>query len=108
MAAYLSNRACWGFYFLIVIAICVSGIGYFGGVAVSETPPMVDFVTENGRVVFTVDQIVRGEEVFHLHPHRWSVVNNTIVVKNLCDLNRVFIKDRTDSKLSSEWWQYDT
>ena len=66
MAAYLSNRACWGFCFLIVIAVCVSSICYFGGVAVSETPPMVDFVNENGKVIFTHDQIVRGEGVFHL------------------------------------------
>ena len=51
---------------MIVVAICVSGIGYFGGVAVSETPPMVDFVSENGKVIFTRDQIVRGEEVLHL------------------------------------------
>ncbi len=52
--------------FLIVIAVCVSGIGYFDGVAVSEVPPLVDFVSGNGRTFFTADMITRGEEVFHL------------------------------------------
>ena len=47
-------------------AVCVSGIGYFGGVAVSEVPPLVDFVFENGRTIFTADMITRGGKVFHL------------------------------------------
>ena len=42
------------------------GVGHFGGAAVSETLPPVDFVSENGEVIFTRDQIVRGEEVLHL------------------------------------------
>ena len=41
----------------IVIAACVSGIGYFDGAAVSEVPPLVDFCFES-----------KGARL--LHPHR--------------------------------------
>ncbi len=51
---------------MIVIAVYVSGIDYFGGVPVSEVPPLVDFVSENGRTIFTPDMITRSGEVFHL------------------------------------------
>ena len=34
--------------------------------AVSEVPPLVDFVFENGRTIFTADMITRGGKVFHL------------------------------------------
>ncbi len=47
------------------------GVGHFVGVAVSETLPPVDFVSENGEVIFTCDQIVRGEEVLHLRDLIW-------------------------------------
>jgi nitric oxide reductase large subunit len=66
IAAYMSNKAYWPVWFLIITAICVSGIGYFGGVAVSEIPPVVDFVTEKGDVIFRADQISHGEEIFYL------------------------------------------
>ncbi len=52
-------------YFLIVIAACVSGIDYFGGVAVSEVPPLVDLGSENGRTTCTPGMITRSGEVFH-------------------------------------------
>ncbi len=51
---------------MIVIAVYVSGIDYFGGVAVSEVPPLVDFMSENGRTIFTPDLINRSGEMFHL------------------------------------------
>ncbi len=34
--------------------------------AVSELPPLVDFVTENRRTIFSAGLITRGWEVFHL------------------------------------------
>ena len=65
-AALLSDRKYWSLYFLVTVAITVAGVGYYGGVAVSEVPPVCDFVTETGEVVFSADMITHGEEVFHL------------------------------------------
>ncbi len=65
-AAWLSDKKYWSLYFLIMTAITVAGIGYYGGVAVSEVPPVADFVTETGEVAFSADMITHGEEVFHL------------------------------------------
>ncbi len=62
----LSNKNYWAFYFLVVVAICVGGIGYFGEVAHYEIPPLCDFVDSNGKAVFTEAQINHGEELFHL------------------------------------------
>ena len=66
LASLLDNKKYWSCYCLIVVAIATAGVGYYGGVAVSEVPPVCDFVTENGEVAFSADMITHGEEVFHL------------------------------------------
>ena len=65
-AAMLSNKSYWGCYFLFVVTVTVAGIGYFGGVAHFEIPPLCDFVTPDGEVVISADMINHGEEVFHI------------------------------------------
>ncbi len=62
----LSNKNYWAFYFLVVVAICVGGIGYFGEVAHYEIPPLCDFVDSSGKVVVSEGEINHGEELFHL------------------------------------------
>ena len=65
-ADLLSNKRYWGVYFLIIVGICVAGVGYFGGVAHSEIPPLCDFEGPDGKVHVSADMIKHGEEVFHL------------------------------------------
>eukprot|EP01083_Nonionella_stella_P288833 982864_1 len=63
----LSNKNYWAFYFLVIVAICGGGIGYFGEVAHYEIPPLCDFVGPDGKtVVISAKEITDGEEIFHL------------------------------------------
>eukprot|EP01083_Nonionella_stella_P093999 263663_1 len=64
--ATVSNKNYWAFYFLVIVAICVGGIGYFGEVAHYEIPPLCDFVGPDNKVIISADQINHGEEIFHL------------------------------------------
>jgi nitric oxide reductase subunit B len=63
----ISNKNYWAFYFLVVVAICVGGIGYFAEVAHYEVPPLCNFVGVNAsKVIISAKQINDGERIFHL------------------------------------------
>eukprot|EP01084_Bolivina_argentea_P105630 189171_1 len=64
--ATLSNKNYWSFNFLVVVAICVGGIGYFGEVAHYEVPPLCNFLDSKGNVIIAAKSITHGEELFHL------------------------------------------
>jgi nitric oxide reductase subunit B len=66
MAGMLKEKKYWALYFLVVVAISVGGVGYFTGVAESEVPPLVDYVSETGEVIMSAPKIQHGEEIFHL------------------------------------------
>eukprot|EP01084_Bolivina_argentea_P306463 529583_1 len=64
--ATLSNKNYCAFYFLVVVSICVGGIGFFGEVAHYEVPPLCNFVDSKGNVIIAAKCITQGEELFHL------------------------------------------
>ncbi|MCW8916529.1 MAG: cbb3-type cytochrome c oxidase subunit I [Magnetovibrio sp.] len=53
-------------HFLIVTVISVAGLLYLGSATYSGAPPLTDFRAANNEIVIPREQIVRGEEVFHL------------------------------------------
>ncbi len=53
-------------HFLIVAAICASGLIYLGQQTYSGAPPLVDFKSSTGETVISQEQIKAGQEVFHL------------------------------------------
>ena len=82
-AAMLSNKSYWGCYFLFVVTVTVAGIGYFGGVAHFEIPPLCDFVTPDGEVVISADMINHGEEVFHIRGLMVAGMGNLFLLRIL-------------------------
>ncbi len=66
LAVVLMNKKHWPALFALVAAICISGLLYLGGATYSGAPPLEKFVTPSGKVLISREQIMRGEEVFHL------------------------------------------
>ena len=66
LAQILQDKKTWWVHFLIVAAICVSGLLYLGQQTYSGAPPLESFVTADGQTVFSREQIKQGQEVFHL------------------------------------------
>lgn len=65
-ALILLNKKFWGLHFALVVLISLGGLLYMGDATYKSAPPIADFVTESGETVISRDQIMRGEEVFHL------------------------------------------
>ncbi|MCF3593269.1 cbb3-type cytochrome c oxidase subunit I [Rhodobacteraceae bacterium LMO-12] len=66
LATILLNKKYWGVHFAAVVIICLSGLVYMGDATYDSAPPLGDFVTEDGTTVFSREQIMAGQEVFHL------------------------------------------
>ncbi|WP_372884396.1 nitric-oxide reductase large subunit [Shimia sp.] len=66
LALILLNKKYWMAHFAAVILICLGGLLYMGDATYDSAPPRADFVTEDGRMVFSRAQIQAGQEVFHL------------------------------------------
>lgn len=66
IAVILLNKKYWLFHFAVVIVICLVGLLYMGKATYDSAPPLADFVAEDGRTVISRDQILAGQEVFHL------------------------------------------
>ncbi|MCC6201880.1 MAG: cbb3-type cytochrome c oxidase subunit I [Gammaproteobacteria bacterium] len=66
LAMWLLNKKNWFTHFLIVAAISVVGLVYLGQQTYSGAPPLVNFVTKDGAVVFSKENIERGKELFHI------------------------------------------
>ena len=66
LAQVLGDKNTWWVHFLIVAAICASGLIYLGQQTYSGAPPLVDFKSSTGETVISQEQIKAGQEVFHL------------------------------------------
>ncbi|MCG3184166.1 MAG: hypothetical protein ICCCNLDF_02278 [Planctomycetes bacterium] len=62
----LIQKKYWPIHILFVAAVSIIGVGYLGLETYKGAPPIADFVTPDGKTVFTVEDINRGKEVFHL------------------------------------------
>ena len=65
-ALVLLNKRYWLAHFLIVAAICIAGLLYLGGATYIGSPPRVDFESATGETVISQEQIILGQQVFHL------------------------------------------
>ncbi len=66
LALVLLNKKFWIAHFLIVTIISVAGLLYLGSATYSGAPPLTDFRSADNEIVISRDQIMAGEEVFHL------------------------------------------
>lgn len=66
LAVLLLNKKFWIAHFLIVAAICISGLIYLGGATYAGAPPLVAFTSADGTTFIAEQQIHDGETVFHL------------------------------------------
>src|SRR5690606_10751595 len=66
LAQILHDKKTWWAHFLIVAAICLSGLIYLGTETYTGAPPLVDYVSPTGEVVISRELIKKGQEVFHL------------------------------------------
>jgi nitric oxide reductase subunit B len=66
LAMWLLNKKNWFTHFLIVAIISIAGLVYLGRETYVGSPPLANFVTSNGQVVMTTEQLARGKEIFHL------------------------------------------
>ncbi len=66
LAVVLMSKKNWPALFALVAAISIAGLLYLGGATYSGAPPLEDFTTPSGEVLISREQIMRGEEVFHL------------------------------------------
>ncbi|GAG56189.1 unnamed protein product, partial [marine sediment metagenome] len=66
LALWLVNKKNWLTHFMIVAGICIAGLIYLGGATYSGAPPLVDFVSTEGKTVVSLKQINHGKELFHL------------------------------------------
>ncbi|MEE9229794.1 MAG: cbb3-type cytochrome c oxidase subunit I [Acidobacteriota bacterium] len=66
IAEVLADKKTWWVHFLIVAAICASGLIYLGTETYSGAPPLTDFKSSTGETVISREQIKAGQEVFHL------------------------------------------
>lgn len=61
---FIDKRKHWWKVFIIIFAVSISVVGYVGYKTYQYAPPMCDFVDEEGRVVFTAEDIIKGQQVF--------------------------------------------
>jgi nitric oxide reductase subunit B len=66
LAQILQDKSTWWVTFLIVAAICTTGLIYLGTETYSGAPPLEDFTSSTGETVISREQIKDGQEVFHL------------------------------------------
>jgi len=67
LAQVLQDKNTWWIHFLIVAAICATGLIYLGTQTYSGSPPLESFKSSStGATVFSREQIKHGQEVFHL------------------------------------------
>jgi nitric oxide reductase subunit B len=61
----IDQRRNWWKVFLVIFVVSVSVVGYIGYNTYVYAPPIVDFVTADGTVVFRGADVTAGQEVFH-------------------------------------------
>lgn len=66
LAQILHDKKTWWVHFLIVSAICLTGLIYLGTETYTGAPPLDKYVSQSGETVISRETIKHGQEVFHL------------------------------------------
>jgi nitric oxide reductase subunit B len=61
---WIDTRKNWWKAFFIIFVVSVSVVGYVGYKTYEYAPPRSDFVDENGTLIFSADDIVKGQLAF--------------------------------------------
>ncbi len=61
---WIDQRKHWWKVFFFIFAVSLSVVGYIGYKTYVYAPPVCDFVGEDGKIVFTGDEIIHGQKVF--------------------------------------------
>ncbi len=61
---YLLNPKNWWLPLLIIFTISIAGVTMIGIHTYTEAPPIPDYVSKNGGVVFSKDDVLKGQAVF--------------------------------------------
>lgn len=62
---YLMKPKNWWLPFLIIFVVSFTGLFFVAYQTYEEAPPIPNYVNEQGQVVISKEQILRGQEVFH-------------------------------------------
>lgn len=61
---FLMNPKKWWLPLLLIFVVSLAGVGMIGVHTYTEAPPIPDYVAENGRVVFSKEDVLAGQQVF--------------------------------------------
>ena len=61
---WIDQRRHWWKVFVVIFAVSVTVVGYIGYQTYQYAPPVVDFVDEQGDVIFHAESVVGGQKVF--------------------------------------------
>ena len=64
----LMNPKKWWIPFTIIFSISISGVMLIGYETYNDAPPLPSFLTERSEMIFTNDDILRGQSVFRSMP----------------------------------------
>ena len=60
----IDQRKHWWKIFVIIFSISISIVGYIGYNTYKYAPPICDFVDEKGELVFSAEDIMKGQDIF--------------------------------------------
>ena len=66
ISTLLLSKKYWFIHFWIVSIISIAGLVFMGGATYMGAPPVPDFKTSSGKVIISADDIMAGQELFHL------------------------------------------
>ncbi len=66
ISSLLLSKKYWFAHFWVVSLISIAGLLYMGGETYSGAPPVPDFRSPGGEVIVSSDEIMAGQELFHL------------------------------------------
>lgn len=61
---WIDQRKHWWKVFFIILVVSVSVVGYIGYKTYQYAPPICDFVNSDGKVVFSAEDIIKGQQLF--------------------------------------------
>ena len=66
ISALLLNKKYWFMHFWVVSIISVAGLVFMGEATYSGAPPIPDFKSADGEMIISAEEIMAGQETFHL------------------------------------------
>ncbi|MCW8900887.1 MAG: cbb3-type cytochrome c oxidase subunit I [Gammaproteobacteria bacterium] len=66
ISTLLLSKKYWFIHFWIVSLISIAGLVYMGGATYMGAPPVPDFKASSGELIISSEDIMKGQELFHL------------------------------------------